>query len=258
MTYFYHVRPTKVRRGKPIMLPLEALENQTGFASLYGVNNLTKAKIQRVGHLRDLHQVKLFADKIVIDFDDSPIEAENFWRKCKENKWAADLYLIGGWHSAHVVLSHKDLFELDLNLRHKEWARLNAPGCDLSIYKPSGIIRCEGNQHETRIGEYKEWTAACAGADIELPPIPERKLSKRQYEARDDIDEEEAALDNMIMTAIAAPGRNNFAYGIAKKCAEIGKEFEYAERILDVWNRIYCNPPLGQEKIEHALRSGYR
>jgi len=255
----YEVRGTVKRIKYPIKLvPAEELNNYTGFRSVYGYTSEACDFITSNGSTAGLDNFEVYADELLIDFDDAEEQADKLSFLLRKMNINFKRFCSGG-RSSHFHINIVPISSTTTNFRQRNWVEKHAPGADMSVYAKSSIFRLEGTYHQSYPGQKKVLTDENGG---DILDIPDEGVSYMPYHTNKTRTPEESLIwaKRLSVTHIESgtTGRNLNGSMILWRCREAGVADGDAETMLNEWNVNYCNPPLSDEQIDYIVRKIHR
>lgn len=252
---YLHVR--EVRRREPLrFVGRDALDELSGFRSVFGYRPEVWAEILDRGHMRELHGISVYADELLIDFDNNDRAAYKFAVWVLDNDYQYQLYPSGN-RSWHFHLPTVPAEGCHIPHLHKSWAKRYAPGCDTTIYRPGGLFRLPGTWHEKRPGHRKHLAEAkYEGRLLDLnqftpptpPPAPCLEFGPEMAELK---------LQIGLQTSRQEGGRRCYVWYLAKMAAIAGMPAERASELIEIWNTSKCSPPLPTSIVAQKITEAY-
>ncbi len=260
MTILYEYRPSLHRASRIRLKTEEDLVDYTGFRSAFGYPSRTAAVIQDTGRTKGLSTLPLYADKLYLDFDDEPQATNDAIIKLTELGFSFSVYATGG-RGHHLVIDIEPLEGANVPASLKAWAEANIPKCDLSVYKPSQIIRLPGTRH-VATGGIMELVSKIPGKKLKVERIvPIISLTPETNFGACQIDEDEDFINkvtNTMTTTITRPGANNHASKLAYMCYIGGMTRDETERVVYYWYHTHCHRLLEQHELPNILNQLYK
>lgn len=251
----YEVRATKKRVIYPIkLMNAEQRDERFGFMSVYGYPDETASLIEIQGHTAGLAGMEFYSDMLYVDFDDEPEAAHAMGESLREYDWYK--YDSGG-RSIHYHIPITPMQSAEVPMIQREWMKEHYVKADHSIYKSSGVYRMIGTWHEKQRRPKLEIDRNITSKILTLT-IPETKLADiRTAAIAGDLEEKNRMLDFQLMKIIQTGGRNAHVFALAAQTCDLGIELQESIELITIWNRQYCNPPIGLAEINSTARSAY-
>ena len=124
-------------------------------------------------------------------------------------------------------------------------------GCDLSIYRHTGLFRLEGTWHEKNPGHRKQLLAKASGRSV----VIEKPESYQIVRTGDD---QGTHMQFIINKRIDTGGRRCYAYNIGSTCFKRGLPKQQALELALKWNNACAKPPLDPEIVWQKVEEAYR
>lgn len=255
--FYEHCIIKWARKGN--LIPVEELVGKVGYRSVYGFDEGTSLIVRARKHSRDFHQFPLYAEWLLVDFDDQPEEAMKLKNFLVENDIQYGLYDSGN-RSYHFHIPHEPKFSKDLPYSHLkllERMGLNMSKVDTSIYRPNSIFRLTGTRH-TKTGKKKvllEENTTGVLLDFDLVETPPKHFG--------DTGEGEKDLfylaNSILQFEVDPPLEGNryptlFALGCA--CKDSGLSESATFEILSKFNESFDDPKCESE-VKRATRGAF-
>lgn len=251
MIYYEH-RNGLVRMVSPILLPKDQAKSMPGFSSVFGYPESTAKIILDKGSSRDIGNLDLYCDELLLDFD-----SEDGIRDAREfllmNHLAFQEYHTGN-RGCHIHIPIEPISGYGLPAWLKDYVSNVFPGADTSIFKPTGIFRNAGTWHTKNPGSRKELIAEFEGNRL---IIPLKEINVKFHHETEDVDAMEL-LSNLLFKRIKAGNRNNGVYNLVFLAKEAGMSYEEANTLIYNYNEIGVDPPLRSRELDSIINSCYR
>lgn len=254
---WYEYRPSVQRAGPPRLISAEQINNVTGFVSVYGFDEQGKRFIEENQSTRGIQGNTLYSNTLYIDIDDNDAYATEVENRLDAAELGYKMYNTGG-RGFHFHIPIVPMIGRDVAYKQRCWMKHNFPLADHSLYKTTGVIRTPGTFHEKNPGKFKQLVKKHDGQvlEITLKDLP-AQVTKRLHVETAEYDNE-AILDDLLMTPVQSGSRNNELYKRGFFCKEVGYTLEEATNILQVFNRTFTFPPLSAQEVYNVARSVYR
>jgi hypothetical protein len=257
MDYLYEFRATKRRLEAVRLLPLDELRDRRGFRSLYGYGPEAVEHIRTTQSTSDMAGLPVASNVLFVDFDDRPDDAHRMADELRAYDWVK---FDSGGRSIHLHIRIDSMYGGEVPQIQKTWMKEHFPTADMSIYRTSGIYRLTGTFHESNPGHCKHV--------IEVNQ-PDKALKIEVDRAKlpvwtPVVDKPDEELNEILMLLVTTyvdkgtTGRNYHAFKICKVCAKLGLNSYETIKIIERWNKQFCNPPLQAGSIESTIISVYR
>ena len=256
--YYYEIRHKKERFGKPVLVAEDKLCLATGFRSVYGFDKETADRIISSRSSAGLKGKAVYADVLLIDFDDEYEEADKLRESLVERGIGFSTFNSGN-RSIHFHIPHPPVFQPWLPKAHKQWIAANCPKADVSFYHPAGLFRLPLTIHE-KTGKLKVEIETHQGEMIELTEPVKQKSSFRPV----DLDtKSKAALKHRLFLnltkRVGSGGRSmHISCMLARDCAKLGMSEIEALNIISKWNSNFAEPPHSVDTLEAKIEYEYR
>ena len=249
MKYLY--TPTVLRRGLMQFKSRNELSELQGFRSVFGYPEDTLNHIKRQGNTRDISHLPVYCDDLMVDFDDNLEAAERYEHSLLECGIAYEKYDSGN-RSIHFHVPVTPCVGSWVPRAAYEYAYKYINGCDVSVYRHTGLFRLQGTWHEKNPGHLKRQTGKAEGGSLVLK-APQDFASIRVG------DDKGTPLEFILAKRIDSGGRRCYVYSIGSVCKKRGVSQQQALEYALEWNLSCASPPLESEivwkKIEEAYRS---
>ena len=254
---YYEYRPSVQRAGAPRLISAEQVDNVTGFVSVYGFDEQGKQFIEENRSTRGIQGNTLYSNVLYIDIDDDDAYAKEVEKRLDAADLGYWMYNTGG-RGYHFHIPIVPMVGRDVAYKQRCWVKHYFPGADDSLHKTTGVIRTPGTFHEKNPGKFKQLVKRQEGQilEINLRDVP-AQATKRLKTDDEDYDND-AILDDLLMTPVRSGSRNNELYKRGFFCKEVGYTVEEATNILQVFNRTFTFPPLREDEVYRIARSVYR
>ena len=242
----------------PKLVPLETINNNTGFRSLYGYNDEVKAWIETninkfggAGSIVGLAAARLplYSDILFVDFDIESVRSGQLLVKdLKEMGVAYSVWESGG-RSIHVHIRCVPYEDCRVPYSQKQWIIdwMTSRGviADTSIYHAAGLFRLPNTLHQSS-GKPKTLLARHEGdlLDYEL-------IDHSVAQAPSNLEEATRMVWRMLLT-YEVSSRHFHVFKIASQADRLGwSEHDIKEALL-WWNGRLKNP-LSEENLDQKL-----
>lgn len=251
---YYLYTPTVKRVGGIELVPQsgDMWRQRQGFRSVFGFPEETAKHIVGQDSIRRLHDFDVYAEEILVDFDDNVEAAMRLDNYLRTREYAYKRYGSGN-RSIHFHIKAAPITGRNVPAAHKKWAQEHAPGCDLSIYHASAIFRLPGTWHEKHAGQRKELQYRQDGrvaTTIPPPPKPMRAPTSSGALA-------EEKLARGLQRTQDEGGRRCYAWYLGVCAFDAGVPFDQALGLVIRWNNEFANPPLPEEAIWQKVNEAY-
>lgn len=244
VVYYVEIRKT-VKRGKPKFVPLEEVNQHTGFRSIVAYDAVTVERLKEAGNTTGMRGTSVYADTLFIDFDDH--DPKDFREWLRASGLAHEEYHSGG-RSIHFHIEIEPVFAAWVPLAMKSWVQEHAPTADVSFYHWCGQYRLPGTFHYKYPGQRKRLLHAQGKTQIRLEKPKDLPLNY-------DIDQNKSIEDLYIISTkqTSMGNRRPTLWLIATTALELGwDEDEILQHLLWV-NKNFCNPPHDESTVEGQL-----
>ena len=243
----YLYTPTVKRFGEPQLV--EELEGRQGFRSVFGYPESTALAIRKQKSMRNISHLPVYCDTLFVDFDDQPAAAGTFCAYLDMEGIAYEEFDSGN-RSYHYHIPVEPVVGSWVPRAAYDFARKHADGCDLSIYRHTGLFRLMGTWHEKRPGNLKTRIKAGEGRSITLKE-PEH------WEAKHTADDQGVPLGIITAKRVDSGGRRCYVYTIGSVCCKRNLPEEQALQIALEWNTNNAIPPLDPEIVWQKVKEAY-
>ena len=244
----YLYTPTVKRTGTPTLCTKQELSTKQGFRSVFGYPEETVRQIHRQGNTRDITHLPVLCDELLVDFDDNP-EAAYFFQEFLMDGGYGFVSYDSGNRSMHY---HIPIIPIEghwvPNALYR-YASKHIKGCDLSVYRHTGLFRLPGTWHEKNPGHMKRLCLFNEGMLLEIPPVTVLPISVAGDKG--------APLEQIINKVVDTGGRRCYAYTIGSVCNKRGLSVEQALRIALQWNDLKARPPLEADVLMQKIWEAY-
>jgi hypothetical protein len=249
----YEYRNSLERFTKPNLMPFWKASGQPGFISVFGFPGETANVIINQGSTKNLDNLPLHSDTLYLDFDsDEGIEsAINY---ITNNNLQAEIYTTGN-RGKHIHIPIMPITLIGLANKLKGYVASTFPGADLSIYKPTGIIRNVGTWHSKNPGHRKELIEVIPGFILD-PKLKESSHTFKIFK-KDTVEDADNILTQLLLAPIQEGNRNNKVYNLTYLARESGITKQEASNLLTEYNRNYVLPPLRDRELLTIINSCY-
>lgn len=248
----YEYRPALYRKAKPILLPENRFLGLDGFISIWGFPEDTAKHIKEQGNLKGLKGRLLYTDRVYLDFDNNKTAYEKAIVQLNEMGAEYDAFETGN-RGEHVHIRIQPVSSYFLPSRVVSWVHDHFPGADLSIYKPSGIIRLPDTIH-LKTGKKKKPIIRKQGVILDLPETGPPIVKIKNAET--DIQSQANNLAFLLADYPIEGGRNNHCFKILKNFWELRVARDVATRMILEWNQSLPRQ-LGWQEIQQVIYSVY-
>lgn len=252
--WYYFTSPT-VFRAKPIrerFVTKAELANIQGFRTVYAYNEETVTQLCKQQNFRGLRAVPVFADDLLLDFDNNEQAAFDFANKLLNRRLSHRLYSSGN-RSIHVEVPTTPIEGASVPHTHKQFVAKHAPGADLTIYNHAALYRLAGTWHEKNPGHRKELLRQYDGFILELPLVNKPVKSIAAIKSSTNW----TLLDLALKDKVAEGGRRIHVWRIATRCYDLGVDFNDALQYAMQWNITHASPVLDLHIVEQKVREAY-
>lgn len=168
----YRQFPYRNKGESPLIVGLDdPLLKQGGFRSAYQVNEEGKRWIEErktVGGLAD-SDIPVWSPQLVVDFDDSPDEAEFFRQLLVHDGISFEMYDSGN-RSIHFHVDREAEPSADLPYSDRQYIKTVMPKADQSLYSAMHPFRLVGTVHE-KTGRAKTLLEKNEGRPLTIPIV---------------------------------------------------------------------------------------
>jgi hypothetical protein len=250
VSYWAEIRTAVRRTHAPRLVPLDQVDQHTGFRSVFAYDDATAERIREQGGTGGLRNVPVYADTLFLDFDGhDPSE----FREWLLGSGLSGFEFDSGNRSVHFHIPMQPVFGAWVPRACKLWVKKHAPTADISFYHPAGVYRLEGTYHPKQPGRCKTLTGMWGGEALVLPePAAERFAPAAAEETTPE------QFYTMLLQSVAEGGRRPRAWLLATMAAECGMSFDEATDHLLWWNQHHCHPAHSADAIIKQVESAYR
>lgn len=257
----YEVRGTKIRKGPLLLVPKNELVNYRGFRSVFGFPEETAAAIQDQGGTRGLNGYRIFADELLVDFDNNEPAAEAAIKWLELHRIQHSMWHSGG-RSVHLHIDTVPTTGLTVARNHKKFVAANFPGADLSFYHGAGMFRLPATLHESNLGQFKRQAYIYEGKLLNIQDYiqefelePTYNINDQQSRSKE---EAERMLTYLTFKVINKGERNKHVYVMSRLCMDLGYTFNKTCEVIDIWNDAACRPMLPIQEIRTTVSSAFK
>lgn len=239
------------------LLTKEELADKTGYRSVYGFDDVACSYFLEIGRVKDSRGFNVFADEILIDFDDALEDAEKFYHILLEMGISFDVYDSGG-RSIHYHIPHQEIWSPNLPRSHKTWVQQFNLKADLSIYQHGRIFRLPGTIHE------KTYRKKALLESIKTDKILNLDLVESPIIVNTTINDNEGifALNSLLDRVCNKPpengNRNNTFFILACTLADGGFSKMFCYELLVKINNELLEEPLPSSELEVLINNVYK
>lgn len=244
----YLYTPTVRRFGAPVLV--EDVKGRQGFQSVFGYPEQTTLVIQKQGNTKGISHLPVYCDTIFVDFDDNPGAAGAFCAWLDVEQIAYEEFTSGN-RSYHYHIPADPCTGAWVPRAVYEFAAKYADGCDLSIYRHTGLFRIEGTWHEKNPGQLKARTKTGAGRSIKLE-------EPKNWMPQLSTDDRGVPIGVITSKKVDSGGRRCYVYHIGHVCYKRNIPQERALQIALEWNNNNAIPPLDPEIVWQKIEEAYR
>ena len=253
---WYEHRPDVRRVGRPFMVPAQDMQGRVGFRSVYGYTAETARQIRESGTTRNLEDIPVYSDVLLVDFDNDQ-DLAKAWYAEHAHLYNMDMYYSGN-RSVHLHIRIEPMFGTDVPHKQRAWIRQHLPQADDSFYHKAGQFRLPGTYHLKNPGHMKTLLASTGVStrldlrDVEVPPapIPIRGPTMRNA----------SQLGNILLQFLATkvePGhRNTHIFTTVDLCYKLGYDVDEATKMLQMWN-VRLPSPHDEDYISRTVEEMY-
>ena len=242
---------TVQRQGRPKLVSSLELPGLTGFRSVFGYPPKTAAIIRAQGNTKNLQKHKVYAEELLVDFDNAKEAAERFKSYLVEEGISYTM-LDSGNRSVHFHVPTGAMSGPDVPHSMKTWVIEHAPEADLTIYRHSSLFRLEGTLHEKNPGGKKVVLETRRGRRLRIPILKRPKV----------VNNTPFTNDHKLERALNIPqqegNRRVHAWTIANFARKAGFNEDEAYWMLRQWNEKKASPRLKEEVLWQKLSEAYR
>lgn len=259
MNVLYEYRPGLKRMGPPKLLSKNALTSVVGFTSVFGFPDYAQEHIKSSKSTANMHNVDLYCDLLYLDFDNDP-DAEDKaeqWLNSEGIKY--NIYHTGN-RGKHFHIPIKPLSGRGLPYKLKQWVASYFPNADLSIYKPSGIIRLPNTPHIKNPGSFKKCINRYDGVLLDIDKYETNTTFEfNAHHHDDDLDPQEIAEKVLlyVFQLVSEGGRNEHLNKIIWACKNGNLDRETCEKFVTFWNNNYCIPKQNDNECQYRIQRMY-
>lgn len=250
--YYIEIRATVRRTGPPILVPLEDVDNYTGFRSVYAYDRTVAQEIQAQGNTFNLRGKEVYSDCLLMDFDGAdPINFREFLKRegIGYEEWHS------GGRSVHIHIPIVPVFGDWVPAAQKAWVKEHCTDrADVSFYHPAGQFRLPRTFHFKYPGRCKMLIESHPGRVLEIAkPEP-----KKRAHAATMLDG--ATREDFFMLATEHKDEGGRRPHIWKMCVagiEAGMdEYDVLDHIR-WWNTRFCAPPHADAVLIKQLEQAF-
>lgn len=255
MTYYFEIRSSKERVGAPVLIPASKLTLTTGFRSVYGFTEETAEHIKQTRSTAGLKGTPVYAEEILIDFDDQYDEANKFRESLIKDNISFTAYDSGN-RSVHFHVPHAPICEEWVPLAHKQWVLSRTKLADTSFYHAVGMFRLPLTVHE-KTGKLKLVVDSHEGALLTLtkPAKPERITSLKA----DSSGKLKHRFFLNLTKRVGSGGRStHVSCMLARDAYRLGLSEDECFAQVKKWNDNFASPPHSDDTLRSKIEYEYR
>lgn len=230
----------------------DELQNYRGFRSYFGFPPAVADYFRSIGAVRGAKNFPVFADELLIDFDDAPVEAEKAYNIFCNMGLAFDAYDSGG-RSIHLHLHTLPLEGYNVAYSHKKFLQDLGIVCDWSIYENNRLFRLPGTIHQ-RTRRPKVLLESCSGSPAEIRIIEPPKASYDNLTAADGIAD---FVETMRYTLDNPPQRHVNThvtfFKVAAACRSGGFSADFTRELLEKLNEDLVDEPASEADFNKSV-----
>lgn len=248
--YFVEIRPTVKRYGPPRLVPLDTVDNFTGFRSVYAFPPSSVSRIQEANSTKFMQGLVVYSDTLFMDFDDyEPTE----FRQWLKDQGIAYTEWDSGNRSVHFHIEIEPMEGPDVPASQRAWVKEHAPNADVSFYHATGLYRLPRTFHYKNPGHCKTLVDMNPGHRLVIPMAERSELS---YQVGELCPQEEFFIQ---LTAKQRSGnRRPHLWLLATMAAESGIPYDDAVEYLRWHNSRFANPSHDDSVIVSQATSAYK
>lgn len=251
----YEYRPAIKRKGAPHLVSKEDMNRVVGFTSVFGFPDETQQMIKLNRSTAGLHNADLYCDTLYLDFDNNPVAEDRAEQWLKQENIRYSIYHTGN-RGKHFHIPIQPMCRKGLPYKFKKWVGEYFPSADLSIYKPSGIIRLPNTPHLKNPGSRKRLLEVSAGKLLDFSAYPVTESVPIQEEYTGDSDFGVLALF-YVFCVVGEGRRNEHCNKIIWACHEAGLDPDTCRMLVQHWNNNYCIPSQAESVCQSNIQRVY-
>jgi hypothetical protein len=247
--WFVEIRSTVKRSGAPRLVPLETVEQYTGFRSVFAVSAEVAEIIRESGGTSYMRGVPVYSDVLLVDFDDCDPTYFIDYLRSQEISFST---FRSGNRSIHVHANIQPMYGPNVPHSQKAWVKKHAPNADTSYFHQAGQFRLPRTYHEKNPGHRKELIELHPGKLLVIPEATQPKLRTRangMVRAED--------LVSLLTTPVSQGGRRPHCWLIAVTAADLGMDFEETIDLVSNWNTAFSDPPHDPSTLIKQCEAAY-
>lgn len=249
MTLWCEVRAWQQRVGKPVLVPLAAVDGYRGFRSVYCFDSVVAGIIRERGSTEGLRDSPVYSDTLFLDFDDT--DPTDTMLLLYDEGISHRVYQSGN-RSIHIHVDIEPMAGLHVPWSQRLWVAANCPGADHSFYHAAGMYRLPGTMHE-KTRRRKVLLHTIHGSQLEIPLVEPRSMVER---TRSGVTSSKFMA--LLLRRQDEPGRRVFAWRLAKTAHDEGLSEAEALEGMRWWNSRFCFPSLEDRYLVERTRQVYR
>lgn len=251
---YYVITPTVHRRPPLQFAQYNLLHLYVGFRSVYGFTSDQRDLLLSRQHLRRISHMPVIAQDLLVDFDEQPLQAQVFQEYLQEQGLMFNMYDSGN-RSVHFHVACSWMEGTWVPYAQREWARRHAVGCDLTIYRHTGMFRLPYTWHEKRPGHRKQLRLSVSGHLLDIPRAepPLRLLPTTQLPSDEALDKFKVGLTRFQSLG----GRRIHAWYLGAMACDAGLGLDEAVDAVLQWNQTHSYPPLDAAVVITKIEEAY-
>jgi hypothetical protein len=244
MSYFVEIRTTVKRRSTIEIVPLEEVDQYTGFRSVYAFDAETVETIKEARSTRNLGNAQVYSDTLFVDFDGTDPAS---FRAALVALGVGFSVFDSGNRSIHFHVPIVPMLGAWIPQAQKDWVKKNAGGlADISFYHAAGMYRLP-RTHHVKTGRAKVLTEQVAGGLLEIPKqvnkvIPLPGMSERERS--------EEGLTHILLRRAGIGGRTAHLFKLVSYAHGLGRSYDEALEMAQLWNAVFTAVPLAAQAVE--------
>ena len=238
------------------LLTEQELTGLKGFRSIYGFDEASCAYFESISRVKGSRGFTVYADKLFIDFDDMPDQAEKLYHILRQMEVGFEVWHSGN-RSIHIEIPHNPLWSKHMPYTHKMFLKNLGVNCDWSIYSTARIFRLPGTVHQKTLKK-KEILEVVTGRLMTLEPLEEPD-NLRSYDTTEDdgIMELFATLTRFINRPPIKGERHMEFFKVVATCRSGGFSQEFTNELLLKLANELTEEDLDESTSEQLINSVY-
>lgn len=255
MTYYYEYRATGKRMGAPTLLPKNRFEGLGGFVSLFGFNQEVVDYISHTGATRGIGKFPLYADKLKLDFDNSPEAEKKALNWLREKGIGYILYNTGN-RGHHIHIDIEPMERVGLAYYFEAVVKNVFPGADSKIYKPTGVIRLPGTYH-AKTGHKMTLIEEYSGKKMRISDHYKLKYVPVKQVGDVDKDMLDFWFTRDLNRDVGEGDRNTHIFNLAATAMRLNIDKDVTIQLIAEWNAKHSHPSVRDSEMLATIKSAY-